>query len=148
MRFYGKYFFILFVFIYPLILAGCAGKTTSEELRWLDDKAGEALDVIPAAPQTPAIPEEKPTEASSTEAVASTTPAGELTEMIKNKIDSWLEANNLNRYGDATGTMYTGGTPLFNEMSGESTDRFEYILKKIPDLLEKLGNYAIRESVN
>lgn len=29
--------------------------------------------------------------------------------------------------------MYMGGTPLFNEMTGESTDRYEYLVKKFPD---------------
>ena len=32
-----------------------------------------------------------------------------------------------------TGFMYTGGTPLFNEMTGESTSRYEYLKEKFPD---------------
>ena len=32
-------------------------------------------------------------------------------------------------------TVYSGGTPLFNEMTGRSTDRYDYILKNHPDWL-------------
>ena len=48
-------------------------------------------------------------------------------------IDSWIEQNNLNQYGDSKDTMYPGGTPLFDERTGERTDRYEYIVKKFPD---------------
>jgi len=57
---------------------------------------------------------------------------------VKKKIDNWLKENNLNKYGDPEGTYYIGGTPLFNEKTGESMERFEYIFKKIPDILEKI----------
>ena len=30
-------------------------------------------------------------------------------------------------------TMYMGGSPLFNEMTGESTDRYEHLKKKFPN---------------
>jgi len=56
----------------------------------------------------------------------------------KEKIDKWLKENNLNRYGDSLKTYYTGGTPLFNEETGESIERFEYIFQKIPDILDKI----------
>ena len=42
-------------------------------------------------------------------------------------MDEWLADNDLNRYGDPKGTMYTGGTPLFNESTGVSRDRYEYV---------------------
>ena len=58
---------------------------------------------------------------------------GELSEAEKIKIDAWIKKNNLNRYGDPKNMMYRGGTPLFNEGTGESTDRYEYILRKHPD---------------
>ena len=47
-------------------------------------------------------------------------------------INSWLDANGLNEFGDPPGTMYMGGNPLFNEMTGKSTDRAEYLIKKFP----------------
>lgn len=52
----------------------------------------------------------------------------------KRRIDQWIRENGRNEYGDPRGTVYAGGTPLFNEMSGATTDRYEYILKKHPEL--------------
>lgn len=49
------------------------------------------------------------------------------------KIDQWIENNNLNQYGDPKDTVYAGGTPLFNESTGEYTDKYEYIVKEHPD---------------
>jgi len=51
----------------------------------------------------------------------------------KIEIDVWIRDNNLNQYGDPKGTVYTGGTPLFDETTGKRIDRYEYILKKHPD---------------
>lgn len=48
-------------------------------------------------------------------------------------IDSWLQENNLNQYGDPKDTMYAGGTPLFDERTGERTDRYDYIVKNHPE---------------
>ncbi len=61
-----------------------------------------------------------------------------LDRATKDKIDSWLEENDLNRYGDPKGTMYTGGTPLFDMKTGKRIDRYKYILEKYPELLESL----------
>ena len=66
--------------------------------------------------------------------------AKDLTREAKDAIDAWLIANDLNRYGDPIGTYYAGGTPLFNEMTGEAIDRFEYVLKKQPDILRIIYN--------
>ncbi len=51
----------------------------------------------------------------------------------KEKIQSWIEENDLNRYGDPKNTFYKGGNPLFNEGTGESIDLYEYILRNHPD---------------
>ncbi len=48
-------------------------------------------------------------------------------------VDKWLEDNHLDRYGNKTGTMYAGGTPLFDETTGKSTDRLEYIYQHHPE---------------
>ncbi|HSP78778.1 MAG TPA: hypothetical protein VLQ93_09630 [Myxococcaceae bacterium] len=48
-------------------------------------------------------------------------------------VDRWLEARNMDMYGHPEGTMYAGGTPLFNEVTGERTDRLEYIFKRHPE---------------
>lgn len=48
-------------------------------------------------------------------------------------IGVWIKENDLNQYGDPKDIVYTGGTPLFNEMTGERIDKYEYILKNHPD---------------
>lgn len=57
-----------------------------------------------------------------------------LSELEKRVIDEWLAANNLNEFGDKLGTFYAGGTPLFNEATGETIDRFKYLFEKFPGL--------------
>lgn len=49
-------------------------------------------------------------------------------------IDRWLAQRDLNQFGDPTGTMYTGGTPLFDERTGHTTNRIDYLLRKHPAL--------------
>lgn len=50
----------------------------------------------------------------------------------KTAIDHWIEAHGLNKYGDPMHTMYTGGTPLFDETTGTSVDRYVYIVRQHP----------------
>ncbi|MGA1843966.1 MAG: hypothetical protein ACMUIS_05330 [bacterium] len=59
-------------------------------------------------------------------------------EGIKADIDRWIEENGLNKYGDPKDTVYTGGTPLFDETTGKSMDRYHYILKRHPELLKEI----------
>ena len=47
----------------------------------------------------------------------------------KQLIDAWIRENDLNQYGEAKDMVYIGGTPLFNETTSQSIDRYEYILK-------------------
>ena len=58
-----------------------------------------------------------------------------LTTQQKKWIDNMIKKNNLNEFGDKKDTMYAGGTPLFDEMSGNVKDRYEYILDKHRDWL-------------
>ena len=48
-------------------------------------------------------------------------------------VDHWLQDHKLDRYGHPEGTMYAGGTPLFNEATGESRDRLEYVFERQPE---------------
>lgn len=58
-------------------------------------------------------------------------------------IEFWLKEEGLNTYGDPDGTMYIGGTPLFDEATGKQKDRFMYIVEKHEGLLKTLhGRYA------
>ncbi|HCF57478.1 MAG TPA: hypothetical protein DFS52_05735 [Myxococcales bacterium] len=47
-------------------------------------------------------------------------------------VDRWLKERNLNQYGDPEGTGYAGGTPLFDETTGERTERLDYVFSKHP----------------
>jgi hypothetical protein len=48
-------------------------------------------------------------------------------------VDKWLNGKKMDRYGHPEGTMYMGGTPLFNEQTGEATDRLEYVYRRQPE---------------
>jgi predicted Holliday junction resolvase-like endonuclease len=65
--------------------------------------------------------------------------AKSLTDSVKKEIDQWLETKGLNQYGDPKDTVYAGGSPLFDETTGESKDKYEYILEKNPELVTELG---------
>ena len=58
-----------------------------------------------------------------------------LNDQQKKWIDETISKRGLNEYGDPKGTTYMGGTPLFNEMTGRTTDRYDYIIKNHPDWL-------------
>ena len=62
-----------------------------------------------------------------------------LTPELKAIIDGWILGKGLNEYGDPIGTGYIGGTPLFNEATGEKIDKYEYILSKHPELIKELN---------
>jgi hypothetical protein len=48
-------------------------------------------------------------------------------------VDKWLTGKKLDRYGHPEGTMFAGGSPLFNEQTGETTDRLDYVYKRQPE---------------
>lgn len=52
---------------------------------------------------------------------------------IESCVDAWLQSQKLDAYGNPEGTMYAGGTPLFNERTGEMTDRLQYIFERKPE---------------
>ena len=55
-------------------------------------------------------------------------------DATRRRIDQWIRDQNRNEFGDAKDTVYAGGTPLFNEMTGRTLDKYEYILKRHPEL--------------
>ncbi|MBM7117187.1 hypothetical protein [Archangium primigenium] len=48
-------------------------------------------------------------------------------------VDQWLKEHKLDRYGHPEGTMYAGGSPLFNEATGETQDRLAHVFARQPD---------------
>lgn len=56
-----------------------------------------------------------------------------LSPAVKQAIDNWIKANGLNEYGDRRGSIYPGGTPLFDEMTGKRLTRYQYIIENHPE---------------
>ncbi|MCP3100376.1 hypothetical protein LZ198_16020 [Myxococcus sp. K15C18031901] len=48
-------------------------------------------------------------------------------------VDRWLKKHQLDAYGHPEGSMYAGGTPLFDERTGESKDRLTYVFEQHPE---------------
>lgn len=59
---------------------------------------------------------------------------------IPPELDAWLIKNGYNQYGDPVGTMYMGGTPLFDESTGLTRSRIGHIYSKLPFLKALFGN--------
>jgi hypothetical protein len=123
-------FFILSSAVF--VLSGCQQPGVSDGLKILNDNLGKALNNLnqDQASSTFNLFAQK-----SSQQVSTTTPV-ELTGAEKQAIDAWLEKKGLNRYGDSPNAVYTGGTPLFNEKTGQPTERYSYILNKFPDILD------------
>ena len=49
-------------------------------------------------------------------------------------IDQQLAKRNLDQFGGEQGTMYPGGTPLFQESTGKRTGRAEYVYAHHADI--------------
>lgn len=47
-------------------------------------------------------------------------------------VDKWLSERGLDQYGSPEGTMYAGGTPLFNEQTGQVQSRLAHVYTKHP----------------
>jgi len=64
------------------------------------------------------------------------TPAADEAE-TKKRIANWLSAKlalgEINQYGDSPGSMYTGGSPLFDESTGKTSDLDSYVKAQHPD---------------
>jgi hypothetical protein len=76
-----------------------------------------------------ACPKDKPVTNKSTTASAKAVRARE-----EKCVDRWLAERKLDPYGSPEGTMYAGGTPLFNEATGRQIDRLDYIYRKHPEV--------------
>jgi len=59
-------------------------------------------------------------------------------------IERWLTERELNQYGDPVGTMYAGGTPLFDERTGQTMDRIDHLVRKHPQLQQACPQEILR----
>jgi len=55
-------------------------------------------------------------------------------DSTKQRIDRWIKDNKRNPFGDSKDTVYAGGTPLFDERTGKTRDKYDYILDRHPEL--------------
>jgi len=125
----SKQLVVLLIFV--IFISGCQADEVSQKLKSFDEKIGEGFKEIQNKQQTDVVNLLGNKEVSKLS-------AKDLSKEQKEKIDKWLEEKKLNRYGDPAETVYTGGTPLFNETTGESVDRYDYILKNHPELSDEL----------
>lgn len=58
----------------------------------------------------------------------------EVAEVSENTlIDNWIASNNLTDCGDPADTIYTGGSCLFDESTGQYRDKYALIIEKFPE---------------
>jgi hypothetical protein len=108
-----------------LVLGAAAGGCPKAE-------QGAPAPPVPAAAATP-TPAPTPTPAATPTPAPTPTPAVAASREAQEAcLDQWLAARGLDPYGSAEGTLYAGGTPLFDERTGESRDRLEYVYKRHP----------------
>lgn len=61
----------------------------------------------------------------------------QITEEQKRLIDDRIRRDGLNEFGDPKDTVYAGGTPLFDMMTGNMRDRYQYIAENHPDWIRR-----------
>jgi len=113
------------------VLIGCSGEA---EVDTGDTSASRSTDVDSLGAPTTVLPQG--TDSLGTAGGAQgTMERPVVTNEEQQRIDDWLGAyaDSLNDYGDPKGTMYAGGTPLFNETQGKPITKYEYIVAKHPD---------------
>ena len=64
------------------------------------------------------------------------------------KIDAWIKRNNLDTVGNPIGTMYTGGTPLFDQNTGTTIDKYDYIINNHRDKPWNTEDDAVGDGVD
>ncbi|MFL5344732.1 MAG: hypothetical protein ACJ8AT_08055 [Hyalangium sp.] len=60
-------------------------------------------------------------------------------------VDKFAKDKKLDKYGNAEGTLYAGGTPLFDERTGETRDRLDYFYERQPEA-KKACAHASKEA--
>jgi hypothetical protein len=93
-----------------------------------------------SAPAAPTAPDtaRRPA-APATVAATPTADAGAWTTAQQACVDGWLDAHGLDAYGSPRGTLYSGGTPLFDETTGRATPRQAFLSAHHPEVLRACG---------
>ncbi len=95
--------------------------------------------VLALAAQGCKNPPEQPGPGSSTDAGSAAPAPSDGRSQEETCVDRWLSARGLDRYGHPEGTMYAGGTPLFDERTGETKDRLAYVYERHPEAKQQCG---------
>jgi len=140
---FKKFSFLIPLLILPFVLVGCFNLQTLDEMvvkqneelaQSARDNFEDDLDVAKAE-----LKQKAKDKAYEVAEKAFHFVAESLTNEAKDRIDDWLASHNFNEYGDPEDTMYAGGSPLFDEGTGEQKDKYEYILEQHPELVDELG---------
>ena len=118
----------------PLVFAATLAATACAKPG--GDAAAQAPGSTPRATPEPAPARVKPPRAATPTPSAAPDETG--TKLTASRaaeeacVDKWLAERKLDPYGSPEGTLYAGGTPLFNERTGEQVDRLDYVYKRQP----------------
>ncbi len=130
----GKLFTIL---LFCFLLVGCSIDNFGEKITDLDSKIGEEIEKLESREVLKDTDGEN--EPDDVDEKESDKVDIDVTDDIKKQVEQWIEGNDLNRYGDMVGTIYAGGTPLFNEVTSKAIDRYDYIINSHPELKDILN---------
>jgi hypothetical protein len=92
----------------------------------------------PAAPVPPAAPP-PPTPPPAAVPGPGDVSGGVWTEAQEECVNRWLQAHGLDGFGSPQGTMYMGGSPLFDEATGKNTSRQAFLAAHHPEALRACG---------
>lgn len=72
-------------------------------------------------------------------AVRAPADGGVWTEAQEECVNRWLQAHGLDGFGSPQGTVYMGGTPLFDEATGKNTTRQAFLASHHSEALPACG---------
>jgi len=119
-----------------------AGENSEDLVQRIDVPSFDVSNVDPNAINTPDMVDRSgaPIDPLMVQLSGESTPPGDAIDaMVRGdsnwlvRADRWLESRGLNNVGDPIDTMYAGGTPLFNEGTGEMTDRETFLRGRFPE---------------
>ncbi len=64
-----------------------------------------------------------------------------LTDAQKKAINDYIASKDLNEFGEAKDAIYAGGTPLFDEATGTTTDKYDYAIDHNADIKKLVASF-------
>jgi len=128
-----------FVLATIFFLSGCVIKdfqdSVSEKLKLFNDKIGDEFNGFDKRQEDSVMDVFKEKDKKNSD---KNLESSGLSDEDKEKIDDWLLENGLNKYGDTEGVYYPEGTPLMKGNNEEKVERYQYLLKRYPNILERV----------